>query len=180
MWRWLRVVQPLADGESDEIQKGAESEAEKREEEKVSFIFGERLPARRADVERVTRGEIEDGGIVRKVAGPVSPTGDESGKFSEGALAPDVEAAFLRIARRKFHHGKRERKIKRAPGDQPDYNGTCADGGGRGDPAQADAGDDVEEDQVAKTHRAARAIGRGGGFSHRRRMRMLADAWRGS
>src|SRR6202044_2991812 len=76
-------------------------------------------------------------------------------------------AAFLWIARGKLHDGKRQRKIKRAPGDQPDHYRAGSDGCGRGDPAQTDAGDDIEQHQVPKAHRAVRAIG-SGRFTHGR------------
>jgi hypothetical protein len=134
------------------------------------------LPAGRADEKRVAGREVEDGRVVRKIARPVGPAGDESRKFAECALTPDVEAAFLRVTRGKLHHGKRERKIERAPGDQPDYNGACADGGGSGDPAQADAGDDVEENEVAEAHRAAGAI-RGGRLRHWLQAGLDSYAW---
>src|SRR6202040_1275294 len=155
----------LADGEPDEIQKRAERESEQGEDEEIGFVFGERLPAGRTDKERVAGREVENGRVVRKITRPVGPAGDESRKFAESAFAPHVEAAFLRVARGKLHHGKRERKIERAPCDQPDYDRACADGGGGGDPAQADAGDDVEEDEVAEAQRAAGAI-RGGRLRH--------------
>src|SRR5277367_2190701 len=101
----------------------------------------------------------------KEIASPVGPTGHEAGKFSERALGPDVHTAFLRVARGELHHGKRQRKIKRAPGDQPDDYDAGSNGGGRRDPAQADARDDVKQHQIPKAHGAVRAIG-AGHFTH--------------
>ncbi len=151
------VVQPLADREADEIQERAERKPQQREDKKISSIFGKRLPARRPNEQRVARSKVKDCGIVGKIAGPIRPAGNESRKFAERTLAPDIKAAFLRVARRKFHHGKCEWKIKRTPCDQPDYDRACADGCRSSDPAQTDTRDDVEEHEIAKTHRTARA-----------------------
>ena len=117
------------------------------------------LPRALAHEENVAGGEIEDGREVREVAGPVSPCGHEAGKVSEGALAPDVEAAFAGIAGRQFDHGKREGSVETEPGADPDDNGTGAGGGCGGDPAQADAGDHVKQNEITEAQHAPGAVG---------------------
>ncbi len=128
-----------------------------------------------AHEEDVAGGEVEDGREVREIARPVSPGGHEAGEISEGALAPDVESAFAGIAGRKLQHGKGERHVEAEPGANPDDDGTGAGGGGGGDPAQADAGDYIEQNEIAEAEHALRAVGISGlrqerfsaGCSHR-------------
>ena len=50
--------------------------------------------------------------------------------------------------------GEGERNVEEEPGEEPDYERRGAVAGGGGDPAEADAGDDVEEEEVAKAHDA--------------------------
>src|SRR5713226_1889555 len=105
-----------------------------------------------AHEEHIAGCEIQDSRKVRKVRSPVSPGGHESGEVAERTLRPDVEAAFIWIARRKFDHRKGQRRIKRKPGADPDDNRTRAGGSSSGNPAQADAGDYVKKQQVAESH----------------------------
>src|SRR5580698_4342688 len=107
----------------------------------------------------VAGSEVEDGGEVGKVAGPVSPGGHEAGEVAEGTLAPDVESAFMGIAGGEFEHRKCERHVEAEPGADPDDDGTGAGGGSGGDPAQADAGDDVKQNEVAESEHTLGAVG---------------------
>jgi hypothetical protein len=68
---------------------------------------------RLAHEKHVAGREVEHGREVGKVAGPVSPGGHEAGEVAEGALRPDVESAFVWIARRKFDDRKRERRVEK-------------------------------------------------------------------
>src|SRR5271168_1339434 len=112
-----------------------------------------------AHEEDIAGGEVEDGGEVGEVARPVSPGRHEAGEVSEGAFAPDIEAAFAGIARRKFQHGESEGSVEAEPGADPDDNGTGAGGGRGGDPAQTDAGDHVKQYEIAEAEHAPGAVG---------------------
>ena len=117
-------------------------------------------------VDEIAGGEIENGREVREVAGPIRPGGHEAGEIAESALAPDVEAPFVRVAGREFHDGKRERQVEEEPRTDPDDDRTGARRGGGSDPAQADAGDGVEENQIAEAENALGSVRRldlGGG-----------------
>src|ERR1700682_1609094 len=105
-------------------------------------------PLRLAEVEGVAGREIGE------IAGPVDPGGDEAGEIAEAALAPDVEAAFLGVTGRKLDDRKHQWNIKAEPGGDPDGDGAGAGAAGGGDPAQADGGYDVEQDEVDETHDA--------------------------
>lgn len=115
-------------------------------------------PCALAHEQNIARGEIEHGREVWEIAGPVGPGGHEAGEVSEGALAPDIEAAFVGIAGRKLEHGKCERSVEAKPCADPDDDGTGPSGGGGGDPAKADAGYYVEQNQVTKAEDAFRAV----------------------
>ncbi len=115
-------------------------------------------PRALAHEENVAGGEVEDGGEVGKVAGPVSPAGHEAGEISEGALAPDVESAFAGITGRELEHRERERRVEAEPRADPDDDRTGTGGGSGGDPAQADAGDHVKQNQIAEAEHALGAV----------------------
>ncbi len=104
-----------------------------------------------ADVQRIAGREIQDRGKIWEVAGPINPPGKEAGKVAEGALAPDVHAAFLRVARGKLHDAQRQRNENRSQAEKPDNNGAWPSAGRNRDPAQAERGDHVEHHQVAET-----------------------------
>src|SRR5580704_2157483 len=114
--------------------------------------------------QNVAGGEVKYGGKVWEGAGPVSPGGHEAGEISEGTLAPDIEAAFTGIAGRKLEHGKCERSVEADPCADPNDDGTGTGRGGGGDPAKADAGYHVEQNQVAKAEDAFRTVGIFAGF----------------
>ena len=153
------VVQPLADVESDDVHQRGGAQREQREDDVERGVVRKMLPCVLAHEENVAGSEIEDGREVGEVAGPVSPGGHEAGEVSEGAFAPDVEAAFAGIAGRKLENGKCERRIEAEPGADPDDDRTGASGGGGGDPAQADAGDHVEQNEIAETKHTLGAVG---------------------
>src|SRR5882757_209219 len=93
------IVQPLAYVEADDVQHRRGAQREEREGDVESRVGGEMFPVGLPDEEDVAGGEVEDGGEVGQVAGPVSPGGHKAGEVAEGALAPHVEAAFVGIAR---------------------------------------------------------------------------------
>ena len=153
------VVQPLADVESDDVQQRGRAQREQRKHNVESRVAGEMLPGRLPHEEHVAGGEVEHGREVRQIAGPVRPGRHEAGEISEGAFAPDVEPAFVGIARRKLEHRERQRRVETEPRSDPDDDGTRSGGSGGRDPAQADAGDHVEQQQVAEAHHLPRAVG---------------------
>ena len=148
------VAQPFADVEADDVEREREADTEKRKCNEVQRAALQCVPARAADVECVAGGEIEHGGKVGQVAGPVDPAGEECREVAEGALGPEVQAAFLRIARGEFHDAQRQRNEDGEQADDPDDDGTGADAGGDRDPAQAQGGDHVEHDEVAEAEDA--------------------------
>ena len=104
---------------------------------------------------------LGEGGVgsrkIRKVGRPVRPARDETREWTEGALAPDVQTAFIRIARRELEHGEDERDKETRAADDPQDDGARAGDCGCGDPAQAQCRDEIEEDEVAEAERAAEA-----------------------
>src|SRR5262249_48659157 len=104
----------------------------------------------------VSRGEVEQAGEVRQVRSPVAPASDERSERPEGPFAPDVDAAFLRIARRQLEHGEDERHEQAERGDDPDDQRAGPGRGGRRNPAQAEAGDQVEKEEVAEAEDASK------------------------
>ena len=120
--------------------------------------------------EDIAGGEVENGGEVGEVADPVHPGGEEAGLFAKGDLGPDVEAAFGGVARGEVDDGEGEGDVEKEPREEPDDERGRAVAGGGGDPAEADAGDDVEEEEVAKAHDAGGSVfgrGRSGGQEER-------------
>ncbi len=113
--------------------------------------------------ENVAGGEVEDGGEVGEIADPVHPGGEEAGLFAERNFGPDIEAAFGGIAGGEMDDGEGEWNVEEEPGEEPDDERRRAMAGSGGDPAEADASDDVEEEEVAKAHDAGgRALGERG------------------
>src|SRR5580700_5688915 len=169
------VVQPLPDVEADDVHQCGGAEREQREDDVERGVVREVRPCVLTHEENVAGGEVENGREVGKVASPIGPGRHEAGEISEGALAPDVEAAFAGIAGRKLKHAKRERGVEAEPGADPDNDGTGTGGGGGGDPAQTDAGDYVKQNEIAEAEYAPGAIGIFGfcrrkisaGYSHR-------------
>jgi len=102
------------------------------------------LVERGVEEENVAGSEVEYGGEVGEIADPVHPGGEKAGLFAESEFGPDVEAAFGRIAAREMDDGEGEGNIEEEPGGEPDDQGRGAVAGRSGDPAEADAGDDVE------------------------------------
>src|SRR6202022_570117 len=117
-------------------------------------VVREMSPGALPYVDDVAGGEIQNRREIGEVAGPVSPGRNESGKISKRLLAPDIKPAFVRIARRQFYDRKSQRGIKEQPCPYPDHNGTGAGGGSRGNPAQANASDHIEQNQVTEAHYA--------------------------
>src|SRR3982074_2417197 len=110
------------------------------------------FPCGLAHEEYVARGEVG------KVAGPVRPRGHETGKIAEGTFAPDVQATFAGIARRKLQHRKCQGRVEAEPRSDPDDDGTRARRRGGCDPTQADSGDHVEKHQIAETKNALQLV----------------------
>ena len=106
----------------------------------------------------VASGEVEDGGEVGEIADPVHPGGEEAGLFAKCDFGPDVEATFGGIAGREMNDGEGEGNVEEEPREEPDDEGRGTVAGGGGDPAEADAGDYVEEEEVAKAHDAGGSV----------------------
>src|SRR5262249_9099738 len=106
----------------------------------------------------VAGGEVEDGGEVRQITDPVHPGREEAGSFAKSDFGPDGEATLGGITRREGGHGEGEGNVEKQPCEEPDDEGGGAMAGGRGDPAETDAGDDIEEDEVAKAHDARGSV----------------------
>ena len=60
-------------------------------------------PRMRPHEQGVAGGKVQNRWEVRQVAGPVSPSRHESGKIPKSAFAPDIQTAFIGIARGKFN-----------------------------------------------------------------------------
>src|SRR3984957_14952382 len=116
------------------------------------------LPRSLPHEENIAGGKIQNSREVGQVAGPVSPGSYESGKVSERAFAPDVEAALVRVPRRKLQYRQRQRRIETEPRPDPNHDGTRPGRRRRGDPPQADPSDHVKQNEVAKPHHLARTI----------------------
>ena len=139
------VVGPLGEVEAEDVENGEAGEDEDGEDDEVGGLLRVALE-RGMEVQDVAGGEVEDSGEVGKIADPVHPGGEEAGLFAESDFGPDVEAAFGGVAGGEVDDGEGERNVKEKPGGEPDDEGRRAVAGGGGDPAEADTGDDVEED----------------------------------
>src|SRR6185437_270314 len=87
---------------------------------------------------------------------------DEAVERAEGLLGPNVEAAFVGEARRKLVDDERAGDEEEERGEHPeaDRGGAVVSGGG--DPAGAEDGGDVEQQDVPEAHGLAQ-LGFGGG-----------------
>src|SRR5215472_11456953 len=92
------IVQPFSNGEANQVQEGNQRQGRNGKNKKICFAVRKRLPANRTRIQRVPCREIKNGGIVREIAGPICPASDESRKFSECPLGPNIKSAFLRIS----------------------------------------------------------------------------------
>src|ERR1700685_1412587 len=116
-------------------------------------------PRARSHEQRIAGGKIQNSREVGQVASPISPRRHKSGEVAESAFAPDIQAALVGIARGEFYYRERERRIENEPGADPNDDRTRARSSGGSDPAQADAGDHVEQEQIAKAEYATGAAG---------------------
>jgi len=167
------IVGPLGEIEAEDVEQGEAEEDEDGEGDEVDGFLGV-LAEGGMEEEDVAGGEIEDGGEVGEIADPVHPGGEKAGLFAESNFSPNVEAAFGGIARREMDYGESKRNVEEEPGGEPDGEGGRAVAGGGGDPAEADAGDYVKEDEVAKAHDAGRSA-----FGERRSRGQGEEASRG-
>ena len=110
------VVQPLPHVQADHVHRHRDREAGRGDGDEVRAVGRQRLPRRAAHEERVGGGVVQQAGKVRQVRSPVGPAGHERGERPERALAPDVDAALLRVPRRQLEDGEHERHEEaRAP-----------------------------------------------------------------
>jgi hypothetical protein len=167
-----KVVRPLGKIEAEKIQDGKTGKEEYREADEVDRLSGEMLQ-RGMKEEDVAGGEVENTREIREIAGPVHPGAKEAGAFAEGFFSPDVESAFGWESGRKGNYGNGERNVEEQPGAEPDDEGRGTVSGGGSDPAEADASNDIEEEEIAKTHDSRGSGGgdwsRGRDFGGRRR-----------
>ena len=147
-----QVVQPLANVQADDVYHRGEGQCEQRENDVEGGVVREMSPGALPHVNDVAGGEIKHGGEIGQIAGPVCPGRHESGKISERFLAPDVKPALIGIAGRQLDDGERQRDIEDQPRADPDHDRTGPGGGSGCNPAQADAGDHVEQNEVAEAH----------------------------
>ena len=153
------IVQPLAHVEPDDVHQRGRAQGQQRKDNIESRVAGEMLPGRLPHEEHIAGGEVQDGREVGEIARPVRPRGHEPGEVAKGALAPHIESALVRIARGEFQHRKRQRRVEAQPGPNPDDDRTRARGRRRRNPAQADAGDYIKQQQVAEPHNVPGVIG---------------------
>ena len=71
----------------------------------------------------------------------------------------DQTYTLIRIAGRKLDDGQRQWRVERQPCANPNDNRTGAGSGGRGNPSQTDARDDVKQQQIAKPQHPLGAVG---------------------
>ena len=144
------VVEPLAGLDSADIESNDYEEPEDREGHVVRGAGGKRATVTAEGNEDGAGAKVEDGREVWQVGHPVGPGGEEGSAVTEGFTGPDVEAAFVGIAGGEGDDAGSERHEQPEEGEDPDQEGARTGGCGRGDPAHAEYGDDVEEGEVAK------------------------------
>src|SRR5262249_16939410 len=83
----------------------------------------------------------------------------ERGRWTKRTFGPHINAALLRITRRELQRREDERYEQANGGDDPDDQRAWSGCGSRRDPAQTEGGDDVEEEEVAESERAAQGAG---------------------
>ena len=145
-----KIIEPLAQAQAEYVEHGNQRQHADGEDEIVDVCVGQMLGAR-SDKKQAAGGEVEHRGEVRKIAHPIGPRCHKAGKFAVGFAGPDVEAAFLRIAGRKLEYAAGEGKEEPKKGQHPYRDGRLSRGGRGRDPAQAEAADDIEENNIAET-----------------------------
>ncbi len=148
-------MEPFADVEADDVEENGdakESEAAGEQEEPALREVG---VLGSADVSAHGSAGEEQAGKVEKCVDPVGPAGDEAVKFAEGFLGPDVEAAFVRKAGGEFDDDQCGGNEEKYGGENPERDGGGAVVRGGSDPARAEDGGDVEEEDIPEAHDAA-------------------------
>jgi hypothetical protein len=146
------VLEPLADVETDDVEEHGNGKQGERDSDQEGAVLSERRAARTEDVSRHGgRGEQEAGKIEEGVD-PVSPSCDETMEGSECLARPDVEAAFLRKARRELVDDECAGDEEEESGEGPEADGGSAVVAGGGDPTRAEDGGDVEEQDIPEAH----------------------------
>jgi hypothetical protein len=150
------IVQPFAEAQPDDVEHRDREQRDQREADEIDRAVVEMGEAVAADVERIGRVEIKHAGEVRQVRGEIAPPDHEADGRPERAPRPDIEPALFGIARRQLDHRQHQRQIESQEGADPDQDRARPGGSGGGDPAQADAGDDIEQREVGDAHHPGR------------------------
>src|SRR5689334_9330869 len=98
------VVQPLADIKSNDVHEGYGRQGDQGKRDEEGWGVGQVDPSPLVHVKSIATREIEDGGKVGQVAGPVGPASHESGEVAEGTLAPDIKPTLVGIAGRELNY----------------------------------------------------------------------------
>ena len=131
------AAEPLSKAKPKNIQKCNEGKTRQRKDKVVTAAMFKFLAMRKHE-EQASGAEIKYRGEVGKIAHPVRPSSHETGEVSEGALCPDVNAAFLRIARGKFDDTCRKWNKEAKACEKPDDECARPGCGGGCNPAQAE------------------------------------------
>ena len=142
------VVQPRRELQPADVRGGRGRDCREREQEEERPALAEPgSPLPRED-DRVRGREIEKPGEERQIARPVQEAREEARAVAERAARPDVEAALVGMAGRQLEHRGGERNEEAERGEDPDGE-RRRPGFRRGrDPAQREARQREEEDEV--------------------------------
>ena len=111
-----------------------------------------------ADVGHHRRAGHQQSGKIEEGVDPVRPAGHKAVKFAERLFRPDVQAALVRKARGKFDDDERRRQKKHRRGKHPQADrGSAVVRRGR-DPARPQHRGDIEEQDIPKSHHAAKLL----------------------
>src|SRR6266508_2294833 len=127
-------MKPLTNVQPDDVQRQTKYQTAKGKQNEIAAVVGQALPSLSAYEQRVGRGKIENAWVVGKIRRPIQESRHETGKFSECALAPDVDPTFFGIPGRQLENAKHQRDEIRETTRDPDDDRAWTCCGCRRDP----------------------------------------------
>ena len=129
--------QPLAHAHADQARAGDRNGQRRCDRQPHPSRLQRRAPLRRD--ERQHFDDVEERARkVRQIADPIDPPAEESRERPHRVAAPSVHRAFTLEASCEFRGGDGQRRQKADSGQNPDWQRSGANGGGGGEPADAE------------------------------------------
>ncbi len=168
------IIDPLADAETDDIQKSKKSKQNEGSGGGEDFVLGEAEMRRPEHIDGDADEVEHDGRHVEHVVGPVAPAGEKSVEVPEDFFGPEIDSAFAGIAMGEFDDGDALRPEEKKKGDDPKPDGDATVRRDRGDNVEVEDRNDEKEDEIAASERADQ-VGLRGGLGFGRGQRFFAS-----